>query len=80
MVVGLSINHDKQNNNKYGALIATMNNTQTAFYNHVEQYIDEQDLPKLFATSMIRKYMSFTIVCLINFNKFFINNKKYKFI
>lgn len=58
MVVGLSISHDKENKNFYGALVATMNNTQTAFYNHVEQYITEQDLPRLFATSMIRKDMS----------------------
>ncbi|XP_016658527.1 piwi-like protein Siwi isoform X1 [Acyrthosiphon pisum] len=62
MIVGFDVCHDKQNKNKsYGALVATMNNSHTAYFSCVQPHESGQELSSYFAMSIakaLNKYRS----------------------
>jgi len=45
MIIGFDVFHDEQNNNKsYGALVATMNDTHTAYFSCFQRHEGGQEL------------------------------------
>ncbi|XP_022160802.1 piwi-like protein Siwi isoform X2 [Myzus persicae] len=62
MIVGFDVCHDKQNINKsYGALVATMNDSHTAYFSCVQPHESGQELSSYFAMSIakaLNKYKS----------------------
>lgn len=62
MIVGFDVCHDKQNKNKsYGALVATMNDSHTAYFSCVQPHESGQELSSYFAMSIakaLNKYRS----------------------
>jgi len=63
MIVGFDVCHDKQNKNKsYGALIATMNDTHTTYFNCVQKYENRQELSNNFAMSIASMYIIILLI------------------
>ncbi|CAI6362543.1 unnamed protein product [Macrosiphum euphorbiae] len=60
MIVGFDVCHDKQNKNKsYGALVATMNDSHTAYFSCVQPHESGQEISSYFAMSIAKALIKF---------------------
>lgn len=60
MIMGFDVCHDTQNKKKsYGALVATMNDTHTAYYSVVQPHNNGEELSTYFSSCTSCKYISF---------------------
>lgn len=63
MIVGFDVCHDKQNKNKsYGALIATMNDSHTAYFSCVQPHASGQELSSHFAMNIASMYIVILLI------------------
>ncbi|VVC33819.1 Hypothetical protein CINCED_3A001948 [Cinara cedri] len=60
MILGFDVCHDKQKKNiSYGALVATMNDSQTSFYSCVERHESGQELSAFFGATITKAMLKY---------------------
>lgn len=52
MIVGFDVCHDKQKNNSYGALVASINDTHTSYFSCTQPHRSGEEISNYFVSSM----------------------------